>query len=137
MEYITQVERSSAPAGGAASAASSGAPGSTRPSAARPVFRTQQDGEHRLEGVLERIQCSRDGVVFHVRTADGPELTTAARMEDVAFVTYRSDLSGIISCGPMAGDTRVYVTWRPDPAATSARVAVAIEFLPREQHDRR
>ena len=134
MEYMAQVERSRAAAGASTGRdrSPSDQAGPERPPVARPVFRKQDEGEQRLEGVLERIQCSPSGVAFHVRTADGPDRLTAARMEDVAFVTYRNDLSGIISCGPMADDMRVYVTWRPGPGAAS-KVAVAIEFLPKDR----
>lgn len=101
------------------------------PARVMPVFRDLEAGEQRLEGTLERISCPANAeVIFHVRTANGPETLHAPKFEAVDFITYRDDLSGSIICGPLGEPMRVYVTWRPG-AGPGARIVIAIEFLPR------
>jgi hypothetical protein len=96
-----------------------------------PVFRVLEEGEQRLEGTLERISCpAKAAVTFHVRTARGQERLEAPKFEAVDFITYRSDLSGSITCGPLKAPMPVYVTWRQG-AGPGARIVIAIEFLPK------
>jgi uncharacterized protein DUF1570 len=98
----------------------------------RPIFRELKDGEQRLEGALERIECrARGAAVFHIRTTAGLEAVTSRKMTDVEFLTYRDDLTGSVACGPLKPPLSVLVTWRPDPTATGARTVVAIEFPPK------
>src|SRR5262245_3528952 len=97
----------------------------------RPVYRELKPGEQRFMGTLERIECAAGGsAVFHVKS--GADIVTAAapKMADVEFITYRTDLKGNVSCGPVSPALPVYVTWRPG-AADGSKVAIAIEFLPR------
>jgi hypothetical protein len=103
------------------------------PAEARPLFRDLRPGEERIEGLLERIECSAKGsAVFHVQTADGPAQTAATRMADVEFITYRDDLTGKIGCGPMKPPMSVYLTWRADSAKPAIKLVVAVEFLPKQ-----
>lgn len=96
-----------------------------------PVFRVIEPGEQRLEGTLDRISCpATKAVIFHVRTAAGSETLQASKFEEVDFISYREDLSGQITCGPLKEPRRVYVTWRPG-ATPNVRTVVAIEFLPK------
>jgi hypothetical protein len=134
MGYIVTVERNAA--AGSRTTASAGPPsersnetGTARPDVVHPVYRTQEAGEQRAEGILERIECSAAGAVFHLRSAAGVALFTG-RMQDVDFITYRDDFKGAISCGPMKESMRVYVTWRPG-TGPNTRVAVAVEVLPK------
>jgi hypothetical protein len=97
-----------------------------------PAFRQVQAGEQRLEGVLERIDCRPDAPArFMVRDASGLTPLAVARMADVDFVSYRGDLTGGVSCGPLKEPMRVYVTWKPGPAPAQEKVVVAVEFLPK------
>lgn len=136
--YIVTVERAAAsPAspssspgvspGGAEPAPASGAPAPAE--VFRPSYRPLQDGEQRLEGVLERIECGRRGALLHVLSADGP-VQVQAQMEKVDFITYRDDLTGSVTCGPLKEPMRVFVAWRAGDGA-GERIAVAVEFLPR------
>jgi hypothetical protein len=134
MGYIVNVERAAAAGSrttdsGGPPLESSNDPAAAQPDVVRPVYRTQEPGEQRLEGVLERIECRSAGAVFHLRSAGGTALFTG-RMQDVDFITYRDDFKGAISCGPMKESMRVYVTWRPG-TGPDTRVAVAIEVLPK------
>jgi hypothetical protein len=97
----------------------------------RPVFRQLRPGEERLEGTLERIDCGAGPVVFHLSTTTGRTTVTAARLNEVEFITYRSDLTGSVECGGFREPLPVIVTWRPAPGAPAARIVVAIEFPPK------
>jgi hypothetical protein len=97
-----------------------------------PVFRDVRVGEQRVDGMLERIECAKGAAVFHVRSADAVIRATASKMAEVDFISYRDDLSGTIGCGVVKEPMQVYLTWRADPARPDAKVAVAVEFLPRK-----
>jgi hypothetical protein len=97
-----------------------------------PAFRQVQAGEQRLEGVLERIDCSPDAPArFMVRDGSGMTALPVARMADVDFISYRGDLTGGVSCGPFKDPMRVYVTWREGPPPGRQKTVVAVEFLPK------
>jgi len=92
------------------------------------VLRT---GEQRLEGMLERIDCSTGKTaVFRVRTSsDLVELL--GTMGEVQFFTFRDDLTGGVTCGPRV-PMRVYATWREGASDRHEKVLVAVEFLPKD-----
>jgi hypothetical protein len=95
------------------------------------LFRELRDGEQRLQGTLERIECSAKGTaIFHVRTPEGIT-KVGGRMAAVDFVTYRDDISTKIGCGPLKSPPAVTLTWRAGAANANEKVAVAIEFLPK------
>jgi hypothetical protein len=102
-----------------------------------PIFRKPGAGEQQSTGMLERIECSRNLVVLHVRVDGRTARFTAARLEDIEFITYRDDLSGAISCAVRTPADRVLVTWRPVEASaatgTSDGTVVAVEFPPADR----
>ena len=108
--------------------ASAGGDAAPSTGAFRPDFRRIGEGEERLEGALERIECTKAGVTIHVRNSNGLVPVTSPDMKNVEFITYRQDLAGSVTCGPVQGAPKVYVTWRAD--GVSKRV-VAVEFLPK------
>lgn len=98
----------------------------------RPIFRDLKEGEQRIEGVLERIECgARGAATFHVRTQTGVETLITRSIPDVEFLTYRDDLTGSVKCGPLKPALPVMVTWRLDAAGKGVKTVVAIEFPPR------
>ena len=99
-----------------------------------PVFRKLQEGEERTDGVLQRIECSRTrrAVTFVLQAGKDTVRLSAARMQDVEFITYRDDLGGDVSCGALKEPMRVYVTSRAAAKPDGPRDVVAIEFLPKE-----
>jgi uncharacterized protein DUF1570 len=102
-------------------------PGETR----RWIYREVKAGEQRLEGTLDRVDCTSDGrPVFGVKTAIGVVTFVAADLRAVDFIAYRDDLKGSVGCGPFKQAMPVYVTWRPAGDASGAKIAIAIEFLP-------
>jgi hypothetical protein len=98
----------------------------------RPLFRELRTGEQRLEGTLESIDCvAGKGVTFQVRSGAAVVPVTSPDLNSVQFLTYRRDLTGSVTCGPVKPALPVYVTWRAG-AVEGSRIAVAIEFLARE-----
>lgn len=98
-----------------------------------PVFRELQPGEDRLEGVLQRIDCAGGGSAVFVLGGSGETVRLpASRMADVDFITYREDVTGTVSCGPLKEPMKVYVTWRKQSKPDAMREVVAVEFLPKQ-----
>ena len=96
-----------------------------------PLYRKVEPGEHRVEGLLERIDCRSTGIVVHVGVGGTPERFRAPTLEAVAFISHRDDLRGGIACGPRTPPDRVYITWRQgDSPEDNTRRVVAVEFLP-------
>jgi uncharacterized protein DUF1570 len=140
MRYILELEdfdkkRAEAASPSAApDAAANDAAAESKPSpgAPRPIFRELKDGEQRLEGVLERIECrTRGAATFHIRTDAGVETVTTQRMTGVEFISYRTDLTGTVTCGPLKSPLPVIATWRFDPLSKEPKTAVALEFPPK------
>jgi hypothetical protein len=99
-----------------------------------PVYREKQAGEERLEGVLERIECVGDeGAVFHLKAGARAVTVTTAQRSKVDYIVYRDDLTGGPECGPLKEPMAVYVTWRPATDKSGAKIAVAIEYLPKKE----
>jgi hypothetical protein len=93
---------------------------------ATPRYRDVNDGETRLEGVLERITCTADGIQLHVKAGATTERFDATTLDGIEFISYREDLDGAIRCGLRTPPDPVYVTWTKGGAA---RQVVAVEFL--------
>jgi hypothetical protein len=95
------------------------------------AYRALKPGEQRLEGTLERIDCTvGKPAVFHVRTPlDIVELE--GQMAEVEFIAFRDDLTGGVMCGPRV-PMRVYATWRNGESSRHEKVVVAVEFLPKD-----
>ena len=96
----------------------------------QPVYRKMQQGEERTEGLLERIECRRAGVVLHVRSADRLLRFIAPRIEAIDFIDYRADTALEVTCQPRTPADPVYVTWRPAIPPAKEPIAIAVEFLP-------
>jgi Protein of unknown function (DUF1570) len=125
-EYLAQLEGRKMPNGASSDAARREA-ASSRGAVSVPVYRKTGAGEARLEGRLERISCTTDGIEFQVRVDSGIERFSATTLDGIEFISYREDLSGAISCGPRKPPDHVYVTWRTG----TIRQILAVEFLPR------
>jgi Flp pilus assembly protein TadD len=104
-----------------------------------PLGRKLLEGERRIEGMLEAIECPASGIVLVLRGAAGSRRFGASSFDKVQFITYRDDLKGSLACGPQAAGLQVYLTYR-QPGAGEAPLAaglegvvVAVEFLPKEK----
>jgi hypothetical protein len=124
-EHVPALHRTESPA------PPGGNPGNL-PSADRPgtpIFRDVGPGEKRVEGVLTAIECRQGAIVFHVDGQSPVARLSAPSFDDVDFITYRSDLTGTVPCGPVKEPMRVYVTVRPS-ATDGELLVIAVEFLP-------
>jgi hypothetical protein len=54
----------------------------------------------------------------------------AAGFQGIDFVSFRSELTGALSCGARMTQDPVLVTYRPQPADGSLGEVVAVEFVP-------
>jgi hypothetical protein len=98
--------------------------------AGKPVYRETKEGETRVEGLLQRVECPPNRPVrFTMRVKDKPERFEAARLADVEFVAHTPDFKGPFTCGGRGAGDRVFLTWK---ATGKTRTVVAVEFLPRE-----
>jgi tetratricopeptide (TPR) repeat protein len=112
--------------------------GASSEATAIPVYRRPGEDERRLEGILESILCpTGGGIIVVVRDNPGAHRFWAPSFDAIDFITYRSDLTGRVSCGPQAGAMRVYATSRPAakgeaplPQGIEGRVN-ALEYLPK------
>ena len=96
-----------------------------------PLYRVVKPGEQRLEAIFEKSECVvGKGITFFFKAGDQTVTATAQKFDDVEFITYRTDLTGSISCGPAKEPMKVFLTWKPG-ASEGSKVAVAIEFLPK------
>jgi hypothetical protein len=90
-------------------------------------YRTVGEGETRIEGRLERIDCVGGGVVLLVRVEKGLERFPARDLAGIEFISYRSDLRGGVTCAARTPPDRIFLTWRADG---SNRRVIVVEFLP-------
>ena len=110
-----------------------------RPAGPAITTRIASPDEQRTEGALHDIVCAvGKGVTFHLTLpgADGLPASViflATRLDDVHFVTNRTDVASPVGCGPLAKPLPVRVIWRP--GENGARRAVVIEFLSRGSID--
>ncbi|HET7217843.1 MAG TPA: hypothetical protein VFJ02_07330 [Vicinamibacterales bacterium] len=94
------------------------------------VYREVKEGESRVEGLLQRVECPAGRpVTFVVRVQDRPEKFEAAQLGDVEYIAHTPDFKGPMTCGGRGRGDRVYLTWKK---VGNARRVVAVEFLPRE-----
>jgi len=97
----------------------------------RPDFRTLQAGEQRLDGMLEQIDCAPGKLpVLRVRVA-AEIVEVEGQMSAVQFIAYRDDLNGGVTCGART-PMHVLVTWREGTSPRHEKLAVAVEFLPKD-----
>jgi tetratricopeptide (TPR) repeat protein len=97
------------------------------------LYREPGEGEKKVEGLLENIECSMRGIVVHVRVGEKVLRYAARTMAGIEFISYRSDLHGEVGCARREPPDKVFVTWRPRDEQLDASFAgwlVAIEFLP-------
>jgi hypothetical protein len=98
--------------------------------AEKPVYRELKEGEQRVEGLLQRVECPAGRpVTFVVKLKDRVAKYQAPRLDAVEYIAYTPDFKGPMSCGGRGPGDPVYLTWK---MVGSAARAVAVEFLRRE-----
>ncbi len=100
------------------------------PADVKPVYRELKQGEERVEGLLQRVECPTGRpVTFVVKLKDRVAKYHAPRLDAVEYIAYTADFKGPMSCGGRAPGDPVLLTWKT--VAATPRV-VAVEFLPRK-----
>ena len=95
----------------------------------KPAYRELKDGEQRVEGLLQRVECpTGKPVTFVVKLKDGVGKYEAPRLDAVEFIAHTPDFKGPMSCGGRAAGDPVILTWKN---VNKTQRAVAIEFVPR------
>ena len=97
----------------------------------RLLLRNVLDGETRIFGDMTAIECSADGASVVVGTGTGTTVRVrGGTLDNMDFVSYRSDIAGGISCGPQSQALPVLVTYRPEPANGTVGEVVIVEVVP-------
>ena len=118
------------------SASPTSAPGTAATGGGRytPVLREVGPGEQRVQGIFRGVVCSQGSIVLVVQTASETMRFSARRLDQVDFISYRSDTPGQVNCGEAQGSYSVLATYVPASRTGSASsihgVIVAIELLP-------
>ncbi len=100
----------------------------------KPVYREVENGESRVEGFLQRVECPAGrAVTFVVKLKDSVAKYQAPRLDAVEYIVYNPDFKGPMSCGGRGRGDPVYVTLKT--VAGAPRVVV-IEFLPRSEGEK-
>ena len=103
-------------------------------STARLDLRAVQAGETRSLGQFRAIECRPTLVVLQIDSSGRTLRLAAKQLSEVDFITYRSDTTGSVQCGPLPKPVRVLVTYRVRSETTAAGTidgdAVAIELVP-------
>jgi Flp pilus assembly protein TadD len=95
-----------------------------RASRTQQLLRKTLPGEKRVSGRLTRVECTTEGIRFHL-DADGQTIVTPpTSLDDVEMISYLDGTELALACGPRL---------QLDPVALTTRdgTAVAIEFLRR------
>jgi hypothetical protein len=128
-DYVAKLEgqRSTTPPAGGSSQ------GRSSQGRRRTVYRTVEPGEERVEGLLERINCTSAGIDLEINVSGTTERFVAPSMNSVLFISHRSDRRGAIACASRTPPDRVFLTWRQINPAPNPRTVIAVEFLPDER----
>lgn len=95
-------------------------------------IRTPIAGEEQLQGLLTRVECPSQSVIFTVKAAERTLRLWTPSLNRVQFRTYTPDVSGDMTCGPRTPANNVVVTFRADARAKFDGTVVAIEFVPKD-----
>jgi hypothetical protein len=100
-------------------------------SGTRPEYRELKEGEHRVEGLLQRVECPAGrAVTFVVKLQEGVGKYQAPRLDAVEYIAHTPDFKGPMSCGGRGAGDPVLLTWKN---VDKTQRAVAIEFVPRPE----
>jgi tetratricopeptide (TPR) repeat protein len=95
-------------------------------------LRKLQKGEQRVQGFLDRVECTQERILFSINTGRQMLTLQASGLERVRFVTFTPDVRGEISCGHRRPPNAVVVTYRKaaEPRPRNDGEMVAVEFVP-------
>jgi tetratricopeptide (TPR) repeat protein len=93
-------------------------------------LRPPQPGEERLFGILGAIECPTGAVRLVVEESGRRVRVHAAAFDVIEFISFRSELTGAVTCGARKTQDPVLVTYRPRAADGVIGDVVAVEFVP-------
>ena len=95
-----------------------------RASRTQQLLRKMLPGEQRVSGRLTRVECTAEGIRFHLDANGQTIVTPPTTLDDVEMISYLDGTELALACGPRL---------QLDPVALTTRdgTAVAIEFLRR------
>jgi tetratricopeptide (TPR) repeat protein len=118
-------------AGGPPGSSPSGtAAGASRGPRFQPDLRRVGPGETRVLGIFRSVDCRKDAVVLNIDQEGRVHRLSAAKLDNVEFISYRQNAPTGVSCGPQPQALPVLATFRaPDDSAGVDGYVVAIEMV--------
>jgi len=99
------------------------------PPVTKTVYRELKPGEQRVQGLLQRVDCSPGRpVTFIVKMKDGVAKYQALRLDAVDYIAHTPSFRGPMTCGGRMPGDPVYLTWK---TVGGAPRVIAVEFLPK------
>lgn len=97
------------------------------------ALRKPESGESRAQGILTRLECSPNKIVFWIKQGDALLRLSSKGFEGIDITSYTSEVGGELTCGPRKGDELVVVTYKElkDARTKTDGAIVAIEFVPK------
>jgi hypothetical protein len=90
-------------------------------------------GETRVRGVLTRIECVPEGLVFLVKAGDRVLRLSSGGFGGLHIIAFTPDAGTEMSCGPRKRESPAVITYRASAADAHAKTdgaLVALEFVP-------
>ena len=98
-------------------------------------LREPGDGEERVLGNIEKIECKGSAVSYTIKTETGPLLLGSRDFQSLmvnAFVPAAENLT--IGCGADLADLYTVLTFKDKPTGASKGILVSLEFVPKTFH---
>jgi hypothetical protein len=81
-------------------------------------------------GIFRSVDCRKDAVVLNIDQEGRVHRLSAAKLDNVEFISYRQNAPTGVSCGPQPQALPVLATFRaPDASAGVDGYVVAIEMV--------
>lgn len=102
-------------------------------SALRAALRKPSAGEAQVQGILTRVECDSQGIIFFVQLPERVYRLTTNSFKQVNLKSFSPDSGKEITCGSRKQENNVVVIYVPEetPARTNG-VAKSIEFVPKD-----
>jgi len=102
--------------------------------AMRNALNVPRTGEKREMGFLDRIECTKKGIYFHIRTTTQTLRLLNSSPESLPIRLFTPDLQGLefgCTLKPVEFPSVFIYTDKPDPKAKTAGEIVSIDFVPK------
>lgn len=97
------------------------------------ALRPPADGERRLIGSIQKVECKGMNVTYTVQTDDGSFQLTSKGFEELIMTAFTESSNGIqMGCGVSIGNVKKVLTYKPTLAAAGRPKGelIAIDFVP-------